>query len=137
MNSKTLESPHILDEVHNLDYPELTLDIIKEIVDDGVKKCPAIKKVGLVGSFSRGEQRKTSDVDLLVDIEDSLFSEMLGTFGAFVSGVLDYQFNKRLEIVRYSLAAERAVTKPESLEFWYYKEGYEQMLKEAKWLYER
>jgi len=72
----------------------------------------------------------------LVDIEDSLFSEMLGTFGSFVSYILDYQFNKRLEIVRYSLATERAVTEPKSSEFWYYKEGYEQMLREVKWLYE-
>jgi len=137
MSSKVIESTYILPEIQVLDYPELTLDIMREIVNDGVEKYPSIRRVALVGSFSRGEQRKTSDVDLLVDIEDSLFSEMLGTFGSFVSGVLDYQFNKRLEIVRYSLATERAVTKPESLEFWYYKEGYEQMLKEAKWLYER
>ena len=136
MSSKVIESTYALPENQVLDYPELTLDIIREIVNDGVEKYPSIKRVGLVGSFARGEQRKTSDVDLLVDIEDSLFSEMLGTFGSFVSYILDYQSNIRLEIVRYSLATERAVTEPKPYEFWYHKEGYEQMLKEVKWLHE-
>jgi len=63
MNSKTLESPHIPGDGYNLDYPELTLDMIREIVNDGVEKYPSIRRVALVGSFSRGEQRKTSDVD--------------------------------------------------------------------------
>ena len=130
-------STDILSWAPVFDYPELTLDIIKEIIKDGVERYPDIERVGLAGSFSRKEQRKTSDVDLLVDIEDSLFSEMLETFGTFVSHILDYQFNKKLDIVRYSLALERSNKESESLELWYYKEGYMQMLKEVKWIYER
>ena len=120
-----------------MDYPELTIDILREIIKDGVELFPKINRVGLVGSYSRGQQKKTSDVDLIVDIEDSLFNEMLEKFGRFVSHILDYQFNKRLDIVRYNLAVERSNSDPEPKTLWYYREGYQRMLEEVKWLYER
>ena len=120
-----------------MDYPELTLDIIKKIVKDGVELFPSINKVGLIGSYARNEQNKTSDVDLMVDVDDTEFNDMLNVFGNFAYYILDYQFNKKLEIVRYNLAVECAAKNPDKNEFWYYKNGYRQMLKEVKWLYER
>jgi hypothetical protein len=62
---------------------------------------------------------------------------MLADFGIRLSDFLDYHFNKRLEIVRYSLAVKRAKEKPASDFEWYYQEGYQQMLKEVVWIYER
>ena len=76
-------------------------------------------------------------MDLILDTDNDLFREALKSFGAYVSDVLDYQFNKRLEIVRYSLAVKRASEEPASIENWYYQEGYQQMLKEVRWIYER
>jgi len=41
MCSKVIESTCTLPEFQGLDYPELTLDIIREIVNDGVGKYPS------------------------------------------------------------------------------------------------
>lgn len=119
------------------EYRELTESILKKIILDGVEFSPSIKKVGLIGSYARNTQTKTSDVDLIIDIEDHLFNNMLSEFGRFVEHILDYQFNKKLDIVRYNLARKRAFEDCENLENWYFREGYEQMLREVRWLYER
>ena len=39
-----------------------------------LKKCH-VKKIGLFGSYSRGEQRMHSDIDLLVEFDLSTFDE--------------------------------------------------------------
>jgi len=62
---------------------------------------------------------------------------ILDSFGEYVRHVLDYQFNKRLEIVRYGLALDRANREPRESETWFYRQGFEQMLNEVKWLYEK
>lgn len=119
-----------------MQYPEITFEILKEIIKDGLALTCPIKRVGIVGSYARGDAKKTSDVDLLIDTDDAQFNEMLNTFGEFVSHTLDYQFNKKLDIVRYSLAIKRAAAPPETERVWYYQEGYQQMLQEVIWLYE-
>jgi predicted nucleotidyltransferase len=119
------------------EFPELTLEALKKIIAANLPACPAIEMVGLVGSYARGQQNKNSDVDLVVHTEDSRFGEMLSDFGMKVSDILDYRFNKRLEIIRYSLVVKRAKNAPESDLYWYFQDGYRQMLEEVKWLYER
>jgi len=118
-------------------FPELTIDILQKVISDNLWVCPAIERVGIVGSYARGQQNKGSDVDLVIDADDSKFREILSAFGMRVSDILDYRFNKHLEIVRYSLVTKRAKEKPESDCNWYYQEGYRQMLEEVKWIYER
>jgi uncharacterized protein len=48
----------------------LTLQQIKDIVADYFKDKP-VKKVYLFGSYARGNAREDSDVDLLVEYDDS------------------------------------------------------------------
>ncbi len=44
-----------------------------------------IKKIGLFGSFVRGQQKKKSDIDLLVEFEKNMFdSEFNGYFDNYV-----------------------------------------------------
>ena len=121
-----------------LKIPNLTIGILSAIVDDAAKFCPHVVAVGLVGSFARGGQVHSSDVDLIlkVDCPDN-FRKALENFGEHVRHVLDYQFNKRLDIVRYELVAERAGRDPHSNEMWFCREGFKKMLAEVKWLYER
>ena len=118
-------------------FPELSVEALEKIILANLSLCPAIERVGLIGSYARGQQEKGSDVDLLIKAEDTEYSEMLSNFGLHISDILDYRYNKRLEIVRYSLALKRAENEPQAGKDWYFQEGYQQMLKEVVWLYER
>ncbi|MCL1862596.1 MAG: nucleotidyltransferase domain-containing protein [Defluviitaleaceae bacterium] len=118
-------------------FPELTVDILQNLIMENLSLCPAAKRIGLIGSYARGQQKKNSDVDLIIDADNLDYREILSAFGMHVSDILDYRFNKRLEIVKYRLAKKRANEKPDSDLNWYYQEGYQQMLNEVKWIYER
>jgi len=118
--------------------PVLTDKILERIVSDAVRLCGDIERVGLVGSFARRTTKHTSDVDLLLKVADtSHYSNALDTFGSYVEHVLDYQFNKRLDIVNYDVAVLRSGAPPSKVGQWYYQEGYQEMLREVVWIYER
>ena len=118
-------------------FPTLNTSILKRIIQDGITRCEGIEKIGLIGSFAKGTQHAASDVDLLVKTTEGFAAnEMLETFGLFVAHVLDYQFNKKLDIVKYETAQKRAHTQP-TRGAWYNQAGYQNMLKEVVWLYER
>ncbi|MCL2287119.1 MAG: nucleotidyltransferase domain-containing protein [Firmicutes bacterium] len=120
-----------------LTYPILTIGILKEIIKDGVNLSPHIHRVGLIGSYARGDYHDNSDIDLLLDVPDVNYNETMFEFGHFVEHVLDYQFNKKLNIVRYTTALNYAAAAPKAKRFWYYQEGYKKMLQDVVWLYER
>src|SRR3990170_5919001 len=51
-----------------------TLDEITEILKEHKKEIGErykVKEIGVFGSFARGEQRKSSDVDILVEFEET------------------------------------------------------------------
>ena len=118
--------------------PKLTIPIIANIVTDAAQTCSHIEAVGLVGSYARGESKPISDVDLIIKTNgDAKFQEAIESFGEYVRHVLDYQFNKRLDIIRYDLVCDRANRNPRANETWFYREGFQQMMKEVNWLYEK
>jgi predicted nucleotidyltransferase len=45
-------------------------DIKKKILP--ILKSHGVKKAGVFGSYARGEQKKTSDIDILVEVKGSL-----------------------------------------------------------------
>ena len=47
------------------------LKIIKEKIKPVLKKS-GVKKAGIFGSYSRGDQKKESDIDILVEMKGSL-----------------------------------------------------------------
>ncbi len=50
-----------------------TLEEIKEILNNNkeiLRKKYKVKEIGIFGSYVRGEQRKKSDVDILVEFEE-------------------------------------------------------------------
>ena len=123
------------------DYPALTVNILKKIVKDAVEghngRTPSkgVRRIGLVGSMAREEQSRVSDVDLMLD--SSCFIEDLSTFGEYVGYELDQKYNKRLNITDFQFAVDVAEGKKTVDEIWLYKNGYERMLQEVIWLYER
>lgn len=120
------------------DVPDLTSDILIFILSDAIKQYPHIDAVGLAGSFARGDHRNNSDVDILLKLSpEGEFQEALETFGEYVRHVLDYQFNKQVDIVRYERALDCSSREPRYNEAWFCRKSFSQMLKEVVWLYER
>lgn len=74
----------------------LTTEQIKQTVTDYFKDKP-VKKVYLFGSYARGEADESSDVDLLLDIDENA-SVTYFTLGGFLADMQD-AFNKRVDIV--------------------------------------
>ncbi len=48
----------------------MTLNILKELLSDYFKTKPVLK-AWVFGSFSRGEEKESSDIDILVDLDHS------------------------------------------------------------------
>jgi predicted nucleotidyltransferase len=46
-----------------------TIDILKN-TDTAIKNRFGVKRIGIFGSFARGEERSDSDLDVLVDFEE-------------------------------------------------------------------
>jgi len=115
----------------------LTTDILKNIVFYYARNHHHIVRIGVVGSFARKTNTASSDIDLLIEVHSSGdFTDIINTIGPEIQHVLDYQYNRRLDIVNYATALHRAQTKPQNY-YDYYQEGYQQMIREVLWLYER
>jgi len=65
-----------------------------------VLKEHGIKKAGIFGSYARGEQKKNSDVDILVEIRDKRMS-LLGFAGIKVD--LEEKLGKKVDLVEYKM----------------------------------
>ena len=66
-----------------------TLEKNKEIL-----KKYGVKKIGLFGSFVRGEQKKNSDIDFLVEFDEPDFDRFMG-----LSFYLEDLFGRKVEIL--------------------------------------
>jgi len=55
------------------------MDILTELKkhESEIKKRFGVKKIGLFGSRVRGEQKKTSDIDILVEFEEPTFDHFM------------------------------------------------------------
>lgn len=69
---------------------------IKKIILPVLKKNN-VKKAGLFGSFVRGEQKKDSDVDILVELEEDL--SLLDFIGIKLE--LEKALDKKVDLVEY------------------------------------
>ncbi len=58
-----------------------------------------VKRAGIFGSYSRGEQKKGSDIDIVVKINDKNMS-LLGFIGLRLA--LEDVLNKKVDLVEYS-----------------------------------
>ena len=58
-----------------------------------------LNRAGIFGSYSRGEQRKDSDIDIAVNIKDKGMS-LLGFIGLKLA--LEKALNKKVDLVEYS-----------------------------------
>ena len=53
-----------------------TMDLLRSHIQD-IKASFAVKRIGIFGSFSRGEQKESSDIDILVEFEKPTFQSFM------------------------------------------------------------
>ncbi len=74
------------------------LERIKSKIKEILKKNK-VKRAGIFGSYARGEQKKNSDIDILVEINDKDMS-LLGFVGIKIE--LEDNLGKKVDLVEYS-----------------------------------
>lgn len=79
----------------------LTKENIKKVVQDYFKDKP-VKKVYLFGSYARGEANTDSDVDLIIDIDDTNKRISLFDFIRLQLGI-ENALNKKVDLVEAHL----------------------------------
>ncbi|HHT9124578.1 MAG TPA: nucleotidyltransferase family protein [Candidatus Brocadiia bacterium] len=78
-------------------------EIIEKLRDhkDKLKKY-GVKRIALFGSYIRGEQKRKSDIDLVVEFDPTFFGEDFnGLFDAYIglSSFLEELFGKKVDIL--------------------------------------
>jgi hypothetical protein len=53
-----------------------SMDLLRSHIQD-IKSSFAVKRIGIFGSFSRGEQKESSDIDILVEFEKPHFRNFM------------------------------------------------------------
>ncbi|HOL21991.1 MAG TPA: nucleotidyltransferase domain-containing protein [bacterium] len=79
---------------------KVILKTLKETKDE--LKRYGVKKIGLFGSFTKGEQRKNSDIDLLVEFDLKRFGENFkGLYKTYIelSEYLEKLFGRKVDIL--------------------------------------
>ncbi|MEK6825828.1 MAG: nucleotidyltransferase family protein [Nanoarchaeota archaeon] len=65
-----------------------------------ILKDHKVTKAGIFGSYARGEQKKKSDVDILVEIND----DNMGLLGFIrLKNILERALDRKIDLVEYSL----------------------------------
>ncbi|MBA3827792.1 MAG: nucleotidyltransferase domain-containing protein [Taibaiella sp.] len=83
----------------------LTIQQIKTTVADYFKDKP-VKNVYLFGSFARGEAKENSDVDLLVEYDDS--KKLVSMFDTLRFQIgLEEKFKRKVELVEEEITSQR------------------------------
>ena len=92
---------------------------IKKIVQDYFKDKP-VNKVYLFGSYARGDAREDSDVDLIVEIDET--SKRLSLFGFMKLQMgIEESLNKKVDLVESHLFFPRVKIRAEKEKLILYK----------------
>ena len=69
---------------------------VKNLIRDVLKKHD-VKKAGIFGSYARGEEKKNSDIDILVEIKEGL--SLIDIINIKIN--LEEILNKKVDLVEY------------------------------------
>ena len=70
-----------------------TMDLLRSHIQD-IKASFAVKWIGIFGSFSRGEQKESSDIDIRVEFEKPTFRNFID-----LSFYLEDLFGRKVDLV--------------------------------------
>ena len=69
------------------------IDILRRHEQE-IEKRFSVKRIGLFGSFARGDEKDTSDVDIMVEFEEPTFDNFMK-----LAFYLEEIFNRRVDLV--------------------------------------
>ncbi|MCL2015491.1 MAG: nucleotidyltransferase domain-containing protein [Defluviitaleaceae bacterium] len=115
-------------------YPDLDLETLHNFLCYRCKNISNIVKIGVIGSYARNTQTAKSDIDLTVDVVGH-YSDIDETL-IDLADALEDNFGKEVDIVKWKDVLYYSSHEPSEL-YWYWKEGYQQMKEQVKWIYER
>lgn len=117
---------------------ELTLDNLNKMIEKAVANTHDIIAIGVVGSFLTERFCSTSDIDLIVKIQEgSHFLNTIDSFHATLEKWMLQIFNRQLDIINYDRAVLLSTARQNSKPYWFDPELYQKMLREVRWVYER
>lgn len=98
---KNMEGLKLQEKEHNADKEILKEKIKKNVILITSKilevlKKNNIKKAGIFGSYARGEQKKNSDIDLLIEPNKGMGFEFFG-----MNDLLEKKLGKKVHLVTY------------------------------------
>lgn len=64
-----------------------------------ILKAHNVTKAGIFGSYARGEQKKNSDIDILVELDENLSLFEV----ARIKGLLEKALRRKIDLVEYNL----------------------------------
>jgi predicted nucleotidyltransferase len=85
----------------------LTMNSISEAVNSFAAKYPCIQRIGIFGSYARGDHDETSDVDLLYDYDRSGGYESTHEFLSFAEDFIDWVKPLDADFVCYTNVLKR------------------------------
>ena len=101
---------------------------IDDVIVTAINKAaryPSILKMGVFGSYARGEQNVASDVDIIYDYDDTMVSDMLNCLHDIENHV-----NKKIDFIAYYLLFDEDIDE-------YDVSFRENVLKEVVWIYKK
>ena len=60
-----------------------------------IEQSFAVKSIGLFGSYARGDANETSDIDVLVDLEEPKYKYLFG-----IKSFLEKNLNRKVDVTR-------------------------------------
>ncbi len=109
------------------------MEVLKEIIQDYAPRSDTLNRVGLVGSFARGDWTEYSDIDLVFDTGQELLSEAIESSALMIRKILIDQFRLRCDIVPYKTILKYKDKDSEDI----ITMGYKKMFEDLIWLWER
>ena len=111
----------------------ISLTVLKEIISDTtIKTSSSLKRIGITGSYARGDYTERSDIDLVFDIEGPTMDAPTLEAGITIKSIISDQFGHDVDIIIYGGILEKIEQKDISLVLL----GYKQMLEDLKWIWE-
>ena len=72
-------------------------EIVKFILQENLKKKYHLEKLGLFGSFARGEEKKDSDIDIVIEFDNVKNVQELKQG---LKNILEKKFKRQVDIAR-------------------------------------
>ena len=116
----------------------IPLPVLQEIIKDTILDTQSLKRIGVTGSYARGDFNERSDIDLVFDTGNLLMDESTIKAGISIKSILGDQFGHNVDVIMYStiLTKTEQMNSEETLKGRLLAlHGYKQMLDDLKWIW--